>query len=215
MDHGFGLDIPETLADVCRPDRLALVIYDMQVGIVRQLPNGAEVTRRVAGLLEAARAGGLRVFHTRHFSLPSEAAGVARARGPGLPGVAHHGVAALVPLVEELDQLADLDLVVALVRAGTELDFLDLDLLLLELRFVRLLLLLVLELAVVHQATDRRHGGGSNLYQINLCFFSHSERVRQAHDTERFTFNTDQTYLDCVYFTVDPVATILSDGFVL
>lgn len=80
MDHGFGLDIPETLADVCRPDRLALVIYDMQVGIVRQLPNGAEVTRRVAGLLEAARAGGFRVFHTRHFSLPSEAAGVAQLR---------------------------------------------------------------------------------------------------------------------------------------
>ena len=45
MDHGFGVDVPETLAEFCRPERLALVVYDMQVGVVRQLPDGAEVTR--------------------------------------------------------------------------------------------------------------------------------------------------------------------------
>src|SRR5438045_3421421 len=43
----------------------------------------------------------------------------------------------LVAFLEELDQLAELDLVIALVRSRTELDFLDLDLLLLELRLVR------------------------------------------------------------------------------
>ncbi len=58
MDHGFGLDVPETLAELCRPERLALVVYDMQVGIVRQLPDGREVTKTVAGVLDAARAGG-------------------------------------------------------------------------------------------------------------------------------------------------------------
>ena len=80
MDHAFGLDLPETLAELCRPDRLALVVYDMQVGIVRQLPDGAEVTRAVGGVLEAARTGGFRVFFTRHLSLPSEVAGVAQLR---------------------------------------------------------------------------------------------------------------------------------------
>jgi nicotinamidase-related amidase len=80
MDRAFRLDIPETLPELCRPDRLALVVYDMQVGIVRQLPDGAEVTRRVAAVLEAARAGGFRVFFTRHMSLPSEVAGVAQLR---------------------------------------------------------------------------------------------------------------------------------------
>jgi biuret amidohydrolase len=80
MDHGFGLDLPETLAELCRPERLALLVYDMQVGIVRQLPDGAEVTRAVAGVLDAARSGGFRVFFTRHMSLPNEVAGVSQLR---------------------------------------------------------------------------------------------------------------------------------------
>ena len=80
MDHGFGLDVPETLAEVCRPERLALLVYDMQVGIASQLADGREVTRAVAGVLDAARAGGFRVFFTRHMSLPSEVAGVAQLR---------------------------------------------------------------------------------------------------------------------------------------
>ncbi len=80
MDHAFGLDIPEALSELCRPDRLALVVYDMQAGIVRQLPDGPEVTRRVAAVLDAARAGGFRVFFTRHMSLPNEVAGVTQLR---------------------------------------------------------------------------------------------------------------------------------------
>ena len=35
MQRAFGLDIPQTLDDVCDPTRLALVVYDMQVGIVK------------------------------------------------------------------------------------------------------------------------------------------------------------------------------------
>ena len=80
MDHGFGLDVPETLAEVCRPERLALLVYDMQVGIASQLADGREVTRAVAGVRDAARAGGFRVFFTRHMSLPGEVAGVAQLR---------------------------------------------------------------------------------------------------------------------------------------
>ena len=80
MDHGFGLDVPETLAEVCRPERLALLVYDMQVGIASQLADGREVTRAVAGVLDAARAGGFRVFFTRHMSLPGEVAGVTQLR---------------------------------------------------------------------------------------------------------------------------------------
>jgi nicotinamidase-related amidase len=80
VDHGFGLDVPETLAEVCRPERLALLVYDMQVGIASQLADGREVTRAVAGVLDAARAGGFRVFFTRHMSLPGEVAGVAQLR---------------------------------------------------------------------------------------------------------------------------------------
>ncbi len=33
MQQAFGLNIPQTLEDICDPTRLALVVYDMQVGI--------------------------------------------------------------------------------------------------------------------------------------------------------------------------------------
>jgi nicotinamidase-related amidase len=80
MEHAFGLDIPRTLEDVCDPRRLALLVYDMQVGVVSQLPTGAEITRRVATVLQAARGAGIRTFFTRHMWLPKEAAGVAQLR---------------------------------------------------------------------------------------------------------------------------------------
>jgi nicotinamidase-related amidase len=80
MEHAFGLDIPLTLAEVCHPQRTALIVYDMQVGIVSQIADGHQVVERVRGVLEAARSGGYRVFFTRHMSLPNEVAGVIQLR---------------------------------------------------------------------------------------------------------------------------------------
>lgn len=70
MRTQFGLDVPTTLAEVCRPERMALVVYDMQVGVVRQVSDGTAVTARVARVLAAARNHGFRVIFTRHMSLP-------------------------------------------------------------------------------------------------------------------------------------------------
>lgn len=75
MQRAFNLSVPRTLEDVCNPRDLALVVYDMQVGIVRQVRNGAEVIDRVREVLELARASGLRIFFTRHLSLPRELMG--------------------------------------------------------------------------------------------------------------------------------------------
>jgi nicotinamidase-related amidase len=33
MKHIQGLDIPQTLQELCDPKRMALVVYDMQIGI--------------------------------------------------------------------------------------------------------------------------------------------------------------------------------------
>ena len=33
MQRAYGLEIPETLDDVCNPRRMALLVYDMQTGI--------------------------------------------------------------------------------------------------------------------------------------------------------------------------------------
>jgi nicotinamidase-related amidase len=80
MQRAFGLTIPQTVEDVCDPARLALIVYDMQVGIVNQIKNGHEITGRVLQVLEAARLAGIRVFFTRHMSLPKELMGVSQLR---------------------------------------------------------------------------------------------------------------------------------------
>lgn len=80
MQRAFGLNIPQSLEDVCDPARLALIVYDMQVGIVKQIANGSEITQKVSQVLDAARSAGLRVFFTRHLSLPKELMGIAQLR---------------------------------------------------------------------------------------------------------------------------------------
>ena len=80
MQRAFGLDIPKTLDDVCDSTRLALVVYDMQVGIVKQIENGQQITDKVLQVLEAAHNAGIRVFFTRHMSLPKELMGVSQLR---------------------------------------------------------------------------------------------------------------------------------------
>ncbi|MBF6224447.1 cysteine hydrolase [Nocardia abscessus] len=75
MRHGNGLDIPEGLADVCAPDRMAVIVYDMQVGVLSQLPDGQQIIERVVRVVDAARSGGYPVVFLRHFFLPQRLSG--------------------------------------------------------------------------------------------------------------------------------------------
>jgi biuret amidohydrolase len=75
-----SLPIPEALEDVCDPAALAVIIYDMQMGVLGQLPDGAEAVKRVERVLGAARTGGYPVFFTRHMSLPRRLMGVTQLR---------------------------------------------------------------------------------------------------------------------------------------
>jgi len=76
MKRAYGLSIPQTLEDVCDPQRIALLVYDMQVGILSQIKNGDKVTRQVLKVLTAARDARVRVFFSRHLSLPKELMGM-------------------------------------------------------------------------------------------------------------------------------------------
>jgi biuret amidohydrolase len=80
MERAYGLEIPQNLAETCNPRRTALLVYDMQVGIIGQIQGGPELVARVKVVLEAVRAVGLRVFFMRHMSLPKEASGVFQLR---------------------------------------------------------------------------------------------------------------------------------------
>jgi biuret amidohydrolase len=76
MKKAYGLNIPQTLREVCDPQRIALLVYDMQVGILSQIKNPEQITEHVLKVLNAARDAGVRVFFSRHLSLPKELMGM-------------------------------------------------------------------------------------------------------------------------------------------
>ncbi len=134
MDQRNGLDVPETLEEICRPDRLALLIYDMQVGILGQIADAERVVAKVKEALGAARAAGVRTYFTRHVTLPVELMGVAQLRmwrtwqqveriedvtSPFLPGAPQTQIVAeLAPTAKE----AVLDKLTLSAFAGTPLE---------------------------------------------------------------------------------------------
>ena len=80
MNYLYGLEIPGDRGEICTPKRTAFIVYDMQIGIIRQIKNGSEIVARVKTVLDAARAAGLRVFFMRHMSLPRELMGAIQLR---------------------------------------------------------------------------------------------------------------------------------------
>src|SRR5262249_1587049 len=80
LEQVFQIDIPRALEDVCDPRRLALLVYDMQVGIAGQIDGADLIIAKVRQVLEAARAASVRVFFTRHMSLPTQVMGASQYR---------------------------------------------------------------------------------------------------------------------------------------
>ena len=80
MQEYRGLRIPTSLEEVISPGNTALIVYDMQAGITKQIAGGREITQRVRQVLEAAREAGVRIFFTRHMSLPTEIMGAYQCR---------------------------------------------------------------------------------------------------------------------------------------
>jgi nicotinamidase-related amidase len=69
MERAFGLEIPQSVEEACDPRRVALIVYDMQVGILRHIDRNADLIANVVRVLTAARQTGVRVFFLRHMSL--------------------------------------------------------------------------------------------------------------------------------------------------
>ena len=80
MKRAYGLSIPQTLEEVCDPQRIALLVYDMQAGILSQIKNPEQITLQVLKVLTAARQAGVRVYFSRHLSLPKELMGMSQFR---------------------------------------------------------------------------------------------------------------------------------------
>jgi nicotinamidase-related amidase len=78
--NSASLQVPKSLKEIARPERCALVVYDMQGGILSQLPHGPEILSKVLEVLEIARGHGFRIIFLRHMSLPTKLAGVFQLR---------------------------------------------------------------------------------------------------------------------------------------
>jgi biuret amidohydrolase len=134
VETAYGLRIPRTLDEACDPRRIALLVYDMQVGVVGQIPDGAAITDRVGAVVDAARATGIRIVYTRHMFLPKEMSGVyalrtamawqhvntvAEVRAALLPGSAGFQ---LVPELDPMQSELVLDKITMSAFEGTPLD---------------------------------------------------------------------------------------------
>jgi nicotinamidase-related amidase len=80
MQQAFGMAVPDTVAEMCRPLTTAVLVYDAQVGILAHVRGGEGVVQRITTVLQAARAAGVPVLYVRHVSLPPSHMGVAALR---------------------------------------------------------------------------------------------------------------------------------------
>jgi nicotinamidase-related amidase len=80
VDRFNGLEIPETLDDALDAATLALLVYDMQVGVLAQIEDADRVLGNVLRLLETARERGVRTVFLRHYFMPTALQGVYQLR---------------------------------------------------------------------------------------------------------------------------------------
>lgn len=80
MQRAFGLDVPDTVAEMCRPGAAAVLVYDAQAGILPHVHDGEVLVGRIRQILDAARAADVPVFYCRHVSLPPTHLGVGALR---------------------------------------------------------------------------------------------------------------------------------------
>jgi biuret amidohydrolase len=80
VPEAFGFSVPTQVEQLADPSRTAIIIYDMQVGIISQIEEGTTVLKKCLELVAAARQSGYRIFFTRHMWLPLRASGMGQLR---------------------------------------------------------------------------------------------------------------------------------------
>lgn len=63
----YGVEIPGSFEELVDPKRCALIVYDMQAGIVRQIEDGSTIIGRVKQVLDVARGEHAHLSHPPSF----------------------------------------------------------------------------------------------------------------------------------------------------
>ena len=195
MKSIHGLNIPTSLKDLADPARLALVVYDVQVGIVSQIAGGDQVVARVGRVLAAARAVGVRTIFTRHMSLPPQLMGVMafrtamawqRTEDPAAvkpwfprdsPGFA------IVPQLPPLPSEAVFDKITMSAFEGTPLAITLRDCGVTAVAFVGI----ALEIGIEPSARHAADLGFTPIIVSDACGFGHAEAAARSLDALRFS----------------------------
>jgi hypothetical protein len=131
---------------------------------------------------------------------------------------------ALIAISQKALDVSQLDVVIAIVSTGTELDLFDLDDRLLGFGFGSFFLLLVLEFAVVHQATNWGNRSRRDFNQVNIKFTCHAKRFHEANNPKRLILNTRESNILShnftvqamfAFFAVTAITKFSSDGLIL
>jgi len=194
MEQLNGLDVPQSLSEVCRPERLGLIVYDMQVGILNQIAERAQVIRNVRAVLEAARAATVRTYFTRHVTLPVALMGVAQLRmwrawqrvdrleDVRSPFLANAPQTQIVPELRPSEQDAVLDKLTLSAFAGTPLE--------LALRGAGVEAIAIVGVAIeIGIEPTVRHAGDLGFIPVvitDACAAGNAEAGARAIDTLRF-----------------------------
>jgi biuret amidohydrolase len=80
MQQAFGMAVPETVGEMCRPTTSAVLVYDAQVGILAHVQDRDRLVERISAVLRAARESAVPVLYVRHVSLPPTHMGVTALR---------------------------------------------------------------------------------------------------------------------------------------
>ncbi len=70
MQRLHGVQVPQSIQEACGHGRVGVLVYDVQVAIVRHLRDAERFVERVSSVLDAARRVGVPVIYVRHVSLP-------------------------------------------------------------------------------------------------------------------------------------------------
>jgi len=214
MDSSLGIGIPESLEEICAPSRAALLVYDLQVGIVAQIAGGDVVVDRVATLVRSARAAGLRIVYSRYYNVPLAWSGLGRLR---MSKTWQHVQAASElkqalsqgsPEVQIVDAVAPhpqdvvLDRVAMSAFEGTPLATLLRDLGLCTVVMAGI----ALEVGIEPTARHAADLGFIPVVVEDACGFGHADAARRALDSLRFSGDSVLTDLASLLRALPPKA---------
>ena len=80
MQQAYGVAVPDTVTEMCSRSSTAVLVYDVQVGILSHVQDRDRVIDRIRTVITAARGTDVPVIYVRHVSVPPTHMGVAALR---------------------------------------------------------------------------------------------------------------------------------------